>query len=403
VENRRTKNHVDNQPGTRAWRFARQVALAAICVGLALLVTEGSQSVFPTPLFFAAIVISTWLGGAASGITAVILATLLLNYAFVPPAYHFALKPGQWSYLTQFVVPALLTYWFVQKRKDAESSLRHARDELEFKVEERTGELRHANEQLQAQITERLRAEEALQKTQAELAHVSRVMTMGELAASIAHEVNQPLMAVVINGDACLQWLERQPPNLAEAREAVGRIISEGNRAGEIIRRIRALIRKSSPQKSPMQMNEVLPEIIALTQKQLSRAGITVITHLDPALPPVMGDRVQLQQVVLNLVVNAIEAVTSVPEGPRRLCIVSRRDDCGAVVISVHDSGPGLPADDPDRLFGAFFTTKPHGLGMGLSISRTIVEAHGGRMWGENEPGGAVFQFRLPAYSGAAS
>jgi len=203
------------------------IALALACVAAALLVTQALNSVFPTPLFFAAIVVSTWFGGAEAGLLAVALATIVLDYYFVPPIHRFAPKSGELPYLIQFAIPALLTCWFVKKRKDAESSLTQARDELESKVRERTVELRRANQQLKAEIAERIRAEEIVQKTQADLAHVSRVTTLGELAASITHEVNQPLMAVVINGDACLEWLARAPPDLQEAREAAGRIIAE--------------------------------------------------------------------------------------------------------------------------------------------------------------------------------
>jgi C4-dicarboxylate-specific signal transduction histidine kinase len=365
-----------------------------------MLVTQLLNSVFPTPLFFAAIVVSTWFGGAGSGLLAVVLAAMVLDYAFVPPAYSFGIKAVQLPYLTQFGVPALLTCWFVKKRKDAETSLRQARDELESKVQQRTVELSSTNEQLKNQIAERQRAEEALQKTQADLAHVSRVMTVGELAASIAHEVNQPLMAVVVNGDACLQWLAREDPNLTEAREAVDRIIAEGNRAGEIIRRIRALFRKSPPQKAPVEINAAIQEIVALTKRELDRNGVTATTELESGLPPVLGDRVQLQQVILNLVVNAIEAMSAVSGRPRQLRIRSGRGDAGWVTVAVQDSGPGLPAEEPERIFGAFFTTKPQGLGMGLSISRTIIEAHGGKLWAENAVDGAIFQFRLPGYSG---
>ena len=378
------------------------IALAFACVAAALLVTRALNSVFPTPLFFAAIVVSTWFGGAASGLLAVALATIVLDYYFVPPIHRFALKSGELPYLIQFAIPALLTCWFVKKRKDAEGSLRQARDELESKVRSRTGELRQANQQLKAEIAERIRAEEIVQKTQADLAHVTRVTTLGELAASIAHEVNQPLMAVVINGDACLEWLAHEQPDLQEAREAVGRIIAEGNRAGEIIRRIRALFKNSPLQKVPVKVNDLIQDIVALTQRELTRNGVSLRTELDTALPPVFGDRVQLQQVILNLVVNAIEAMGATIGRPRELQIRSERDGRDGVLVTVRDSGPGLPLAQPERIFGAFFTTKPDGLGMGLSISRTIVEAHGGKLWAANAGDGAVFQFRLPVHAEVA-
>jgi C4-dicarboxylate-specific signal transduction histidine kinase len=389
-------------PQHTSWKSALSGALLAFaCVTAALLLTQALNSVFPTPLFFAAIVVSTWFGGAASGLLAVGLATVVLDYYFVPPVHHFAVKAGELPYLIQFAIPALLTCWFVMKRKDAEGSLTQARDDLESKVRDRTAELRQANRQLQAEIADRIRAEEIVQKTQADLAHVARVTTLGELAASIAHEVNQPLMAVVINGDACLQWLAREQPDLQEAREAVGRIIAEGNRAGEIIRRIRALFKNSPLQKVPVRIDELIQDIVALTQRELLRNEVSLRTELDAALPPVFGDRVQLQQVILNLVVNAIEAMSGTTAPLRELQIRSERDG-DAVLVTVRDTGPGLPLAEPERIFGAFFTTKPDGLGMGLSISRTLIEAHGGKLWAASATGGAVFQFRLPIHQGAA-
>lgn len=387
---------------SKTWKSAlRGPVWAAISVAAALGVTQALHSVFPTPLFFAAIVAGTWYGGVSAGLLAVALATTALDFYFVPPVGRFSIKGGELAYLIQFAVPALLTCWVVKKRKDAETSLRQARDELESKVRERTTELRYANEQLQAEMAERIRAEETVQQTQADLAHVTRVTALGELVASIAHEVNQPLMAVVINGDACLQWLRHDPPRLDEARAAVGRIISEGNHAGDIIRRIRALFKKSPLQKTPLDINELVQEILALIQRELMRNHVSVLAELDAGLPHVVGDRVQLQQVILNLAVNAIEAMNAVSGRTRELRIGSRRDGADGVLVSVRDSGRGLPPEQPDRIFGAFYTTKPEGLGMGLSISRTIIEAHGGKLWAVNASDGAVFQFRLPVSNGA--
>jgi C4-dicarboxylate-specific signal transduction histidine kinase len=373
-------------------------ALAFVSVAGALLLTQALHSVFPTPLFFAAIVVSTWFGGMASGLLAVALAGILLDYYFVPPVHRFALKSAGLPYLIQFTIPALLTCWFVKKRKDAEASLRQARDELESKVQERTAELRQAYQQLKTEIAERMRAEETVQRTQTDLAHVTRVTTLGELAASIAHEVNQPLMAVAINGDACLRWLAREQPNLEEAREAVGRIIGEGNRAGEIIRRIRALFKNSPLQKAPVSLNDLIQDILALTQRELMRNGVSLRTELETDLPPVFGDRVQLQQVILNLVVNAIDAMSGAGGRKRELQVRSERGGDG-VLVTVRDSGPGLPLAERERIFDAFFTTKPDGLGMGLSISRTIIEGHRGRLWATSAADGATFQFRLPMHT----
>ena len=242
---------------------------------------------------------------------------------------------------------------------------------------------------------ERKRAEEALRKVQAELAHVTRVATLGELTGSIAHEINQPLGAVVNNASACLRWLTAQ--NLEEARQSAARVIADGHRASEIIGRIRALAKKTPPRKDWLDINETLREVLTLAQSEAQGHRVSLQTRWARALPPVWGDRIQVQQVVLNLLVNAVEALNGVREGPRDLCVSTDSGAAGDVVITVRDSGPGLDPQSLDRLFEAFYTTKPDGLGMGLAISRSIVESHGGRLWATaNTPRGAVFQFTLP-------
>jgi C4-dicarboxylate-specific signal transduction histidine kinase len=247
-------------------------------------------------------------------------------------------------------------------------------------------------------ITERKHAEEALQQTRAELAHVTRVMTMGEMAASIAHEVNQPLAAVVTNGSACLRWLGGQTPNLEEARGAVGRIIRDANRAGEVIRRIRALLKKAGPERTPLDLNEIIGDVAALAQGEVRRNQGVLRTELAAGLPRVVGDRVQLQQVILNLIMNGVEAMAAVQDRSRELVVRTQRGESGGVLVAVQDSGTGLDAENVNRLFDAFFTTKTQGMGMGLSISRSIVEAHGGRLWATANAGhGATFRFTLPA------
>jgi len=256
--------------------------------------------------------------------------------------------------------------------------------------------------QINTDITERKRAEEALQEAQAELAHVARLTTMGELTASIAHEVNQPLTAVVNNGNACLRWLGGEVPNLGEAREAVTRIVREGTRASEVIRRIRSLLKKTPSQIVPLDINELIRGVLALTHGEFLRKAISLRTELAPEIPAVMGDHVQLQQVILNLILNAVEATSITTEGPRQLVVASQRHEPDQVIIAVRDSGVGIDPKDLDHLFDPFFTTKPDGMGMGLSISRSIIEAHGGRLWASpNEGRGATFQFTLPAGSGS--
>ena len=252
-------------------------------------------------------------------------------------------------------------------------------------------------------ITERNRAQDALRRTQAELAHVNRVMTLGELTASIAHEVNQPLACIVTNGGACLRWLERRPPELDEARAALRSIISDGMRASEVIQRLRALSKKTELQKARLDVNDVIDDVVRLVRRELLEQLTSLRLELAPGLPPVLGDRVQLQQVILNLVMNGMEAMADVTNRPRELVIRSHRHEAAQVLIEIEDAGDGIDPKYLDRLFNAFFTTKPDGMGMGLSISRSIIEAHGGRIWAtRNAKAGATFHFTLPALAQTA-
>jgi PAS domain S-box-containing protein len=249
-------------------------------------------------------------------------------------------------------------------------------------------------------VTERRRAEEERQA----LAHSNRITTMGQLTASIAHEVNQPIAAVVTNAQAALRWLNMQPPDPEEVRQALDRIVNQGRRAGDVISRMRALVRKAPPRKDQLDINEVIREVIALTRSELHRTGTLLQTQLAHGLPLVPGDRVQLQQVMLNLILNAVEAMSGSDEGSRELLISAEADGANGVRIAVRDWGPGLEPESLDRLFDAFYTTKPDGMGMGLSICRSIIEAHGGRVWATtNVPQGAAFQFTLPHQGQKAS
>jgi PAS domain S-box-containing protein len=244
---------------------------------------------------------------------------------------------------------------------------------------------------------ERKRAEEALREAQAELAHVTRVTTLGEMTASIAHEINQPLAAVVNNASACMRWLAGSAPNVEEARHSAGLIIADGHRAGEIISRIRALAKKAPPRKDWLDVNETILEVIALVRSEVERNRVRLETQLSNDGPLILADRIQLQQVILNLIINAIEAMSGTGEGPRELLVSAKKNDSRGVLVTVRDSGPGLDPDSLDHLFNAFYTTKPQGMGMGLAISRSIIEAHGGRLWGTPNNGqGATFQFTLP-------
>ncbi|MFZ0884870.1 MAG: MHYT domain-containing protein [Candidatus Acidiferrales bacterium] len=244
-------------------------------------------------------------------------------------------------------------------------------------------------------VTERKRAEEALRQALADLAHVSRVTTMGELTASVAHEVNQPIGAAVTNANTCLRWLTRDQPDVEEARAAAMRIVTDGKRAAEIISRVRLLFQKGAPQRESVDVNDVIREMVVLLQGEATRYFISVRAELAADLPPIMGDRVQLQQVLMNLMANGIDAMKDV-DGRRELVVRSYGAE-NQLQVSVSDTGVGLPPNQADQIFSAFFTTKLHGIGMGLRISRSIVESHGGRLWAaDNSPRGANFNFTLP-------
>jgi predicted ATPase/signal transduction histidine kinase len=247
-------------------------------------------------------------------------------------------------------------------------------------------------------LTSTKHAEAALHQAQTDLAHVSRVTTMGELVASIAHEVNQPLGAIVTNGHACVRLLSREAPDLDKALEVIGRMIGDGMRASEVIKRIRDLLHKAPPEKVPLNINETVNEVIALASSDVLRSRVELRAELAADLPPVTGDRIQLQQVILNLILNARDAMSEVRTHPRELLITTLKSKSGEVVVAVRDSGQGLDAKDLERIFDPFFTTKAEGMGLGLSISRTIVEAHGGTLWAiPNGDKGATIQFTLPA------
>jgi PAS domain S-box-containing protein len=248
-------------------------------------------------------------------------------------------------------------------------------------------------------LTSRKRSEAELEQARTELARVARVTTLGELTAAIAHEVNQPLTGLVNGGNACLQWLAREPPNLEAARQSVKRMMKAGNLAGEVISRIRSLVAKSPPQRDRLNINDTITEVIALIGGEVRRNRISLQTKLSNDVPLILGDRIQLQQVILNLILNAMEAMSGICGALKVLSISSVKDGSNGVLVAVRDSGVGLDRTALDRLFEAFYTTKTQGMGMGLAVSRTIIEAHGGRLWAmPNMPQGAIFQFRLPMH-----
>lgn len=378
----------------------KHYGLAIVFVSSALLVTLSLHYYFLDRLwflFFAAVMASAWYGGEGPGWLAVILSSVAVEYFFIPPVRTWILKPVDVPFLLTFAACAVFASWLSSRRRHAEVSLMHARDTLEAKVEERTAELTRRNEDLLLQIAERKHAEGSLLATQAELARVARVAIIGELTASIAHEVNQPLAGIVANADACMAWLSTPQPNLDEAKKAAGSMILAATRASEVIARIRSLITKATPERVKLDINEVIEEAVALARTETMNNNVSLVTELASDLPVVLGDRIQLQQVILNLAMNGIAAMSIMNERPRRLLIRSQTQDADRVLVAVQDSGTGMSPDVMARLFEPFFTTKSQGIGMGLPISRSIIEGHGGRLWAESTVSqGSTFQFTLP-------
>lgn len=384
------------EPYRLAMSLAMAVALCAAALGVTLLL-QTMVSTAGYIFFYAAILASSWFCGGWAGGLATVLSTLAVAYFFVPPIHSFRIEPAALPVFIEFAASSAIVSWFSSWRKGAEAALKHARDNLQTTVEQRTAALRQTNERLMDEIAERRRAEDAYYAARIELARVTRMTTLGALAASISHEVNQPLAAVVTNADACAMWLASDPPNLDEVRLAVDNIAREGTRASDIVRRIRAMFTKGAPDRAELQMNDLIREAVALLSAEVSRSGVEVTIESAPDLPPVTGDRVQLQQVLVNLLLNGIEAMNGVSGRARVLNVRSATDD-GAVLVAVRDAGKGIDPANLKRIFDAFFTTKAQGMGMGLAISHAIIESHGGQLWATANPDhGVTLQFRLPA------
>jgi PAS domain S-box-containing protein len=481
---------------TVGWRLEIAVlsVTAALCLELLLRKWFGVPYWFP---FLVAGIASAWIGGRVAGWTAVIASTLACDYFFNRPYYSLAIDPDDLPNFILFSLSMMVGNWFGNWRRNAEASLRLAREQAES--ERRVAELRWqavfdnsvvgtaladerggiiaANRyllsllgaegrdfrglgldgliaaprraQFQAQfaellkgqrqridleiqhppgaaaawlrvhvalvpgqpefapfvvafcedISEQKRAAEALLAVRAELAHATRMTTIGELTASIAHELNQPLSAVVTNGNACLRWLEGKPPHLGEAVRTVNWIMRDARRASDVIARIRALIRKTRPRLDTVDFNAIVREGLELVRNELHGHKVAVAAELDPQLPPIQGERIQLQQVFLNLVLNAIEAMAAVADRPRQILVrtAAARGDVRGIVVDVTDNGAGVAAGDIDRLFSAFFTTKAEGTGLGLWICHSIVEGHAGKLRAlRNREQGMTFRLELP-------
>ncbi|MGA7060563.1 MAG: ATP-binding protein [Candidatus Acidiferrales bacterium] len=362
-------------------RYGIALVSVSAALGLTLIFLHFDLPQPFTALALTAIAITFWYSGTGPGILATFISMLVRGFFFAPEVNG----PSRALYDLVFLVFALLM-----------TQVARARNELAVRVAERTAELTRANDSLKVEIAERKQAEEALRQAQAELAHVNRVTTLGELTASLAHEVNQPIAAAVTDANTCLRWLTRDHPDLEEARAAAARVVKDAARAAEIISRVRLLFKKSAPERELIDVNDLIPKMIVLLHSEAARYEISVRAELAADLPRVIGDRVQLQQVIMNLVMNSIDAMKDV-DGTRELAIRSQRTENEQVLVSVLDTGVGLPQQHANQIFNAFFTTKSHGTGLGLRISRSIVESHGGRLWAaENSPRGANFCFTLP-------
>ena len=381
---------------SRIWSYG--IALLSIASAWIAAQWLGLGAGAPGALFFGAVVLSAWYGGVGPAL----FATALSDLGFL---FHrsFSFSLPFFMYTSTNLLLAFLSI----AQRNAKESLRHSRDDLQRTVED----LQRTNEALQAESRERKQTEEALQaesrernqteaalsQAQADLARASRLSSMGELSASLAHEINQPIAAAITDANTCLRWLARDQPDLDEARAAASRGIHDATRAAEIVKRVRLLFVKGAPQPELVDLNKVIQEMMLLLHGEATQFAVLVRTELAADLPPVMGDRVQLQQVLMNLMMNSIDAMKDV-NGTRELTVQSQRGEDGQVLLSVTDTGIGLPPQQADQIFDAFFTTKPHGTGMGLRISRSIIESHGGRLWVTGASGrGATFQFTLPA------
>ncbi len=328
----------------------QRYGLAAISCGVALAVAWPIDA--PASCFLLAVAVSCLFGGLGPGLFSIGLSAVAFNYLFLRRTAPPAVEPALFFRFAVFLLATLLIAALIEVKRRVEES--------------------------------RNRAEEALRQANSDLARVSRATTMGELTASLAHEVNQPIAAAVTDANTCLRWLTRDPTDLQEARAAASRTIKDATRAAEIISRVRQLFKKETPRRELVDVNEVIQEMVVLLGSEAARYSITVRMELATNLPHIMGDRVQLQQVLMNLMMNSMDAMRDV-DGRRELTLNSERGENEEVVVSVSDAGVGLPPQQADQIFNAFFTTKAHGTGMGLRISQSIVESHGGRLVGDQQ------------------
>ena len=339
----------------------RRYGLPVVACVIALIVARPLRA--ESSSFVLAIIVSSLFAGRGPGLLAVGLSAIAFGWSILPSRFSLLTSPGSYLRFVVFLVVAFTASELIESKR---------------------------------------RSEEALRRTQAQLSRATRFATVAELAASIAHEISQPLSAVVANGLACVQWLSAEPPNMINAKVAAERIVRDGKDAGEIVSRIRALFRKTALEKVDLNINDLIDEVLRLIQRETVEKRIAIETDLEKRLPPALGDRVQLQQVIFNLLLNGIEAMETVTDRPKRLLIRSNMQNADAILVEIRDSGTGLV--DSERVFEAFYTTKEKGMGMGLSICRSIVEAHGGRLGTMPAQGpGTTFFFTLPLGSNVSA
>jgi signal transduction histidine kinase len=343
----------------------QRYGLPVIACAVALVLARPLDA--PSSCFLLAIIVSALFGGKGPGFFAVGISIIAFDLLFLPSPLSLSSPSSQYLRFGVFLAAAFVTSQLVETKRRIEESRR--------------------------------RIEEALRRTQARLSRATQIATVAELAASIAHEISQPLSAVVANGQACIQWLSADPPNLTNGRAAAERIVRDGKEAGEVVRRIRALFKKTALEKIALNVNEVIEEVLSLIHNEIVRKRIALETDLEKRLPPTLGDRVQLQQVIFNLLLNGIEAMEAVADRPKKLIVQSKMQNSDAILVEIRDYGAGVA--DSDKVFEAFYTTKEKGMGMGLSICRSIVEAHGGHLGISPSQGpGTTFFFTLPLGTG---
>jgi C4-dicarboxylate-specific signal transduction histidine kinase len=375
-------------------RYGLALLLVVAAIGASFVLQVFSERALSFP-FYVAVVLSTWFG-IGPGLLVIVCSAMAVDYFWIPPLYTLGIDNENWAWYIIFTASALISLSWTWQRRQSERA-------LESTVAQRTAELVASNMALTKEIAEREAAEADLQEAQAEVARTLRLATVAETAAAIAHEINQPLAAIAANASACQRSLTRDPPLLDLAQDAAGCIVADANRAAEVVARVRALLNKEGPRYVPVDINGTVHDVLALSRGIADRQAIAIHTDLTEPLPAVLGDPVQLQQVLLNLVSNAVEAMISIA-GPRVLTIKSRLEEAGTVIVTVEDSGTGIDAKHAERVFDSFYTTKPNGIGVGLSISRSIIEAHGGRLWLVSAPpAGAHFCFALPVIPAAAN